>query len=115
MGGEAVQLSPIHVLFMSTHLQAERVLSFIPPDGPFKLLSYQIGSQGYVQCTLQWDISNLTLGWSGSLISERPVCASWDNSLVTVREALRRCLYFWRYKWYLHISIGPCVDMCPHS
>ena len=48
MGGEALQLKPIHVLFMSTHLQAERVLSFIPPDGAFKLLSYQIGSQRYV-------------------------------------------------------------------
>lgn len=42
------RLSPVHVLFMSTHLQAERVLSFIPPDGPFKLLSYQIGNQRYV-------------------------------------------------------------------
>jgi len=29
-------------------LQSERVLSFVPPDGHFQLISYQIGSQQYV-------------------------------------------------------------------
>ena len=28
--------------------QSERVLSFVPPDGRFRLISYQIGSQQYV-------------------------------------------------------------------
>lgn len=38
----------MHYSWVLTHLQAERVLSFIPPDGPFRLLSYQIGTQRYI-------------------------------------------------------------------
>lgn len=29
-------------------LQAEKILSFIPPDGNFRLMSYHIGSQSIV-------------------------------------------------------------------
>jgi len=33
---------------MSCFSQSERILSFIPPDGNFRLLSYHIGSQSIV-------------------------------------------------------------------
>ena len=45
-----IVLCIIHEL-LSHSFQSERVLSFIPPDGPFKLLSYQIGSQWYTYGT----------------------------------------------------------------
>ena len=32
-------------MFVHVCVQAEKVLSFVPPDGHFKLLSYQVGSQ----------------------------------------------------------------------
>ena len=34
------------VLIFFTSLQAERVLSFVPPDGQFLLISYTVGSTG---------------------------------------------------------------------
>lgn len=54
MGGRQKDTSPTEpftcVLIVDSAflLQSERVLSFVPPDGHFQLISYQIGSQQYV-------------------------------------------------------------------
>lgn len=62
--------------------ESERVLSFIPPDGNFRLISYRVSSQKYV------DASNL-------LPSNINVLGKTDLSL------------FYSYSWILEFIIVP--------
>lgn len=53
-----------YIILNTCLLQSERILSFIPPDGNFRLMSYHIGSQSVVAIPI-YVRHNLTLRSNG--------------------------------------------------
>lgn len=83
----------ISFLHFNVLLQNERVLSFVPPDGNFRLLSYHIGSQKYVNLCSKFAHFRI-MALKGS-------CKKYVYSLYSVSS-----MYFFEAWWQYQYMFG---------
>lgn len=92
MGGKDQMSNSLNCIIINKiFFQSERILSFIPPDGNFRLLSYHIGSQSIVAIPIyvRHNISLKELGGGRLDITVGPK--------QTIGRTVRIVVYFYLY------------------